>query len=66
MLAGQLAGRLAEGGPEYRAGSTLASIVAADLEKVVDTWVQVRVRHLCTGTSTVPSLCKCLPAATVQ
>jgi hypothetical protein len=43
VLAGQLAGRLAEGGPEYRAASTLASIVAADLEKVVDTWVQVRV-----------------------
>jgi hypothetical protein len=44
VLAGQLAGRLAEGGPEYRAASTLASIVAADLEKVVDTWVQVRVK----------------------
>jgi len=39
-LAAQLAGRLASGGPQYKTASTLAYIVAADLEHVVEMWIQ--------------------------
>lgn len=40
QLAGQLAQRLAVGGNQYRTASTLAYIVAADLEHVLDMWIE--------------------------
>ena len=35
-----LGSRLAAGGPEYRTASTLAYIVAADMEHVLDLWIK--------------------------
>ena len=40
MYAGKLAARLAEGGIKYKTASTLAYIVAADLEHVLDMWIK--------------------------
>lgn len=39
-LAGQLAARLAAGGSQYTTASTLAYIVAADMEQVLDLWMK--------------------------
>ena len=55
-----LGSRLAAGGPEYRTASTLAYIVAADMEHVLDLWIKDNASPQQLQVQGLPENCACL------